>query len=834
MHWMPNGELEPGNASTYKAFEYTKTADGEKFVIKPRRTRFDTPRQQLVIVQRGKWLVDDIGKPKIPPKITVNGKPLCPVGSVVFIPADWSANPKPVTVEVEIPKNVSRSPGFAYRFFATDDADKLGSELIGDMGNISPSDSLKGYKQGLVALFGGQTAYASNALRTAATKQKTAEGARLCRQLSRWADAEAAYSRIKTGSGFYGLGQYAMVIGAYDLAERSFKKATELLPADADAWYMYADALSYKTSDLDYEMERIAPFYRKAADLYPRNNSNTFRTYFALFRNLKIKDGNTTRVIHMTDEQIEHVKKNWGWCSAIMESASKGALRMVNTFKVIDEEYDSTRDWDPRPFMGIIKPGTTDTFIKMSGWGASDCCGMDTGPDRSAFINLGIREWDVMLHEWNHSLDWAMITDELGIGVPETHSSDWCGFEPIPSMGMGHHSCNRYYMTPGMYRIVRGTDPVTTKHVDTWQVSGPYILRQDVANPKTIDEAYTKDLVQKLSALDYQKPEKPFIPAQPSNGYVDLKALWPESNQNSSAFARTYIYSPKDQKLRMWLGFDSNARIWLNDRQVYQGLYWSCCQFYGRKMVDQVAAAISLKKGWNILVMQVTGRQQGPDWQTDEQLAGSWGFSVRFCDIRNQEVPGLKWQADEPAGFKMPRQETVNPRSPKTYKWAEVADDYTSLLPHLSIDDLRLITGYPSLTASSDIWFSLNSQKMAGASQALMASSADPKSVRLDNQLNWFFSPKELCATVRYMRNGRQRDLLFIKPEGYEPYLKLLALSPEAKKLGIKDHADQVIGYFTVPRPDSALGRIMLVVDTALRSELPVDEEDLLSLKGLK
>jgi hypothetical protein len=401
-------------------------------------------------------------------------------------------------------------------------------------------------------------------------------------------------------------------------------------------------------------------------------------------------------------------------------------------------------------------------------------------------------------------------------------------------MGMGHHSCNRYYMTPGMYRIVRGTDPVTTKHVDAWQVSGPYILREDVADPKTIDEAYTKDLVQKLSSLDNQHPSKPFVSAQTSNGYVDLKAHWPESNQNSSAFARTYVYSPKNQRVRMWLGLDSNARIWLNGKMIYKGLYWSCCQFYGQRMVDQVAAAIDLKKGWNLFTMQVTGRQQGPDWQTGEQLAGTWGFSVRFCDMNNREIPGLKWQAPEPDGFSLPKHESINHRSPRTYRWADVADDYTALLPHLTLDDLRAITSLPSLNATNDVCFSSSSPIQTGANQASTSNEPDPKSVKLDSQLNWFFSPKELCATIRYQRDGKQRDLLFIKPEGYEPYLTLMDVSAEAKKLGIKNHADQVIGYFTVQRPDSPHGRIMLVVDTALPKALPIDEEDLLCLRGLK
>lgn len=834
MFWMPNGELVPGRPDTWKAFDYAKTDSGERFTIKPRRTRFDAPRQQIVIVQSGKWLVDDIGKPKTPPRISVDGKPLGPVGPVVFLPTDWSSNPKPVTVEVEIPKNVKRSPGFSYRFFATDDADKLGKPLAGDMGNLSPTDPLKSYKQGLVLLFSGQPQLAAEILRKSASNQAKPDVARLYRRLARWAEGETAYKRIKTGPGFYRLGQYAMVIGAYDLAEKSFKKATEIMPANADAWYMYADALSYKSSDLGDEMERIAPYYRKAADLYPRENSNTFRTFFGLFRNLRVRDGNGTRVIHMTDEQIEHVKKNWEWCSAIMESASRGSLRMVNTYKIIDEEYDSTNDWDPRPFMGIIQPGTTETFIKMTGWGASDCCGMDTGPDRSAFINLGIREWDVMLHEWNHSLDWAMIADELGIGVPETHSSDWCGFQPISSMGMGHHSCNRYYMTPGMYRIVRGTDPITTKHVDVWQVSGPYILQADIADPKKIDEAYAKGLAEKLAALDYRTAGKPFVLARATNGYVDLKALWPESNQNSSAFAKTYIYSPKDQKVRMWLGFDSNARIWLNGKMVYKGIYWSTCQFYGRKMVDQVAAALNLKKGWNEFIMQVTGRQQGPDWQTGEQLAGTWGFSVRFCDIKNQEVPGLVWQATKPEGFTVPTDPAFNPRNPKTFKWSEVADDYTTLLPQLTIEDLRSLTGYPYLTATNEVLFGFSPIPKGGLPYPWMVNASDPKSIRLDNQLNWFFSPKELCATLRYRRDGKQRDLLFIRPEGYEAFLSLLPVFREAEKLGIKSHSNQIIGYFTVPRPDSPHGRIMLVVDTALPEKLPTDEEDLLSIKSLK
>jgi hypothetical protein len=237
------------------------------------------------------------------------------------------------------------------------------------------------------------------------------------------------------------------------------------MPKNPDAWYMLGDAASYKYSDIDLKMEKCYPYYRKAADLYPKENSNTYRTFFGFHRNMKIKEGDKVVVRHMTDKQMEYTKKMWEWSSALMEGASRGSLRMVNTYKIVDEEVDDTAGWDPKPFEKLFERGTVETFMKMTDWGASDACGHDCGPNRSAIVNMGIRTWDTYYHEWNHPLDWAFITSELGVGVPTTHSSDWCGFEPISSMGMGHHSCNRYYMTPGMYRYIRGSDPVTTPYI---------------------------------------------------------------------------------------------------------------------------------------------------------------------------------------------------------------------------------------------------------------------------------------------------------------------------------------------------------------------------------
>jgi hypothetical protein len=111
----------------------------------------------------------------------------------------------------------------------------------------------------------------------------------------------------------------------------------------------------------------------------------------------------------------------------------------------------------------------------------------------------------------------------------------------------------------------------------------------------------------------------------------------------------------------------------------------------------------------------------------------------------------------------------------------------------------------------------------------------DPNNLALNNELNWFIHPREMIGFVRYKRANQTRDLVFMRPEAYEAYFSLVPVCKEAKKYGIKRHGDQVIGYFSMVRPDDfPNGRVVLIVDTYLGDKLPVDEEDLLDIASLK
>ncbi|HPP74683.1 MAG TPA: hypothetical protein PLU88_06125 [Armatimonadota bacterium] len=843
MFWLPCGELKLGDAASMKEFNYTYDENGGSFTVPLRQTRFDVPAGQLVIVRNAsiQKIVTSVLNTGI--KFTVDGQPAGQLGDVTFVPRSLTNGKKQVKIEFETNPFVIVE---SYRFYYTDDADKLGIQIEGSLedGAIRPSDLGTGYLY-LLHPVNPSYSYAKAIFEKHAKAAATPEAARHLRRLVRWCDAGMQFKNIRTGAGYYNLGLYSMVNGFWDLAYDCFTKATELLPNNPDAWYMLGDASSYKYSDLSMKMEKSYPYYRKAADLYRSDNSNTYRTFFGFFKKLRVKDGDKEIVLNMTDEQIEYSKKMWEWCTALMESASRGALRLETTYNVYEEEFDSTNEWNHKPYEGLFNRGEVETFVKMTGWGASACCGHDCGPNRSAFMNMGIREWDVYLHEWNHSLDWAMISGELGIGVPTTHSSDWCGFEPISSMGMGHHSLNRYYMTPGMYRYVRGSDPITTPYITDWLVAKPVELVPAVSEEQIMDERFfnewTTQTRKKATQVTLPRRSEFTTKVVADDGYIDLEATFSDLNelpQNIYTFAKTYVYSPKRQKVRMWLGADDNIRMWQNGRLIHKGTtYWSCALFTECREKDQVVKGVMLEEGWNEFVVQITSIQRAPDW-----LGGNppdqWGFSVRICDMYNREVPGLRYLS-QVVGLDyfsdvISYKSNLNPKSPKTYSWEKVAHDYTMLIPQLTIDDLRAITGYKTMTATNEVFFDLSKENIDPAIKPYVIDKADPKVVALDNQLNWFFSPKEFAAVVRYKRGSQTRDLLFLRPEAYESYLKLIQVTPEAKKLGINRHIDQVIGYFLTEREESPNGRIVLVVDTYLGNKLPVDEEDLLNITNLK
>ncbi|HEY3415188.1 MAG TPA: tetratricopeptide repeat protein [Armatimonadota bacterium] len=830
--WLPNGKLTVGDKVSEKRYNFRREGNTVTFDVPLRKTRFDTPSGNLYVLTVG----------PVDAEVT-NGVRLW--GNLFLIPRAETAAPASLKVTSDAKGALPK----AYRFYFSDDM-RVWPRLRDPQPLWkSSAETTNYYACGVERLLAGKLPEASEWFIRVLKNRLTTEQARYARHMIRWCDAETRFPKIvKTDAkAYYNLGLYCMVNGFWELAEKSFMASTKANPKNPDAWYMLGDAASYVHSDLDMNFAQVYPYYQKAADLYPRKNSNTFRNHLALFRKLRVSDGKGgTTVITMSDEQIAATKLKWKWCTALFEASSRGSMRMVNNWAEYDREFDNSApmEHDPAPYEGLFETGTIETFMKFAGWGASDAIGPDCGANRGADVNIGQREWDVLYHEWNHTLDWLMTFSGQGIGVPDTHSSDWCGFEPISSMGMGHHSCNRYYMTPGMYRTIHGSDKPTTPWIDEWLISNPTSL--DAGATPTTEKDQNR---LRAAVLAVQSPLSPrnvpsvsttWASTNAVDGYVDLYAI-EHGRKAAYSFAHTYVWSPKDQKVRCWYGADDNAKIWVNNQLQYPGQYWSVCKWEETQEKDQICCALGLKRGWNSVLMQVSNvprftSNPPPPHPFYYGNPDSWGFSMRLCGFQNEPLEGVKWQAKRPSMFEasllahVPTLgEQKNPK-PTYYQWAKVKDDYTWLLPHLTTMDLRAITGYSKLNASEEMLFDPGQPTTLKPARLFHNGKADPNEIALNNELNWFFSPKEMVGVLRYKRGAAQaRDLVFLRPEMYEAFTSIARVSPEAAKRGIKSHADRVIGYYTVPRGDNLNGRVVLVLDTWLGNNPPVDEEDLLA-----
>jgi hypothetical protein len=99
------------------------------------------------------------------------------------------------------------------------------------------------------------------------------------------------------------------------------------------------------------------------------------------------------------------------------------------------------------------------------------------------------------------------------------------------------------------------------------------------------------------------------------------------------AYARTWINSPRQQNVRMEIGSDDGIKIWLNNTVVHANNVARAVQ-PGSDKVD-----VTLKKGWNSLLLKVT------------QYNAGWGFCIRLAEPGGEPVTGLR-AALNPAGAK--------------------------------------------------------------------------------------------------------------------------------------------------------------------------------------
>lgn len=153
--------------------------------------------------------------------------------------------------------------------------------------------------------------------------------------------------------------------------------------------------------------------------------------------------------------------------------------------------------------------------------------------------------------------------------------------------------------------------------IGKWRFIGPFpnpresdILRYGLDTVYPPEEEDNQDAV--YEGVDGQKVSWKTI-VTPENGYV---SLWDKVNPYEFVicYAQTYIYSPEEQTLPMFIGSDDGSKVFLNGQELYRFLDVRIAA------PDQDQIDLPLKKGWNRLLLKL------------ENNFGGYAFYARLID----------------------------------------------------------------------------------------------------------------------------------------------------------------------------------------------------------
>jgi len=808
---------------------------------------------------------------------------------------------------------------YRYDFYVTRDWGLMPEDYLGAVTTRSDGKAESLTMNGLVAEGDHKWDDAAALYKQAAEKTNNFELARCIRRRIRRCNYGRSAATVvdtrdeKNFDAHYALGQYCAANGFWNEARIEYTKAVDANPASGDATYNMAEAMEFCRMPVG----TYAPLMGRAGWLYNRKDVNDITIHVPI-NTYEIPGGPTGRTKAPMDKvNMDAAFNNWTYVTQMVFGASRGAWRINTVFEPYTEKDPPWLLhlgwlWAP-PTSSIPKWGLYDHTVSFAQYGSSHAGGIDCGPAWSGCSQIGpTRGWEVMIHEWNHQFDWTCISGEQGRAYPATHDSDGCGKQPIVNMGCGHRSSMRYYVNQAQYRRIEPSDPdIPQTHIRSWALYGPLnapvlkgktgnaviaelktrglATRREIQQIKDTAKRDNRSLAETAKAWFYAsrkmdlikeqatKNEAAFSPkhdqpgwrqfTDPDGGRIDLTAIYPNAAPKSYAYAHTYIWSPKDQEVRTWYGYHDGLRIWHNQRMIHKSRYYNVAYYEDPEWVDMVAGHLALKKGWNSLLCKI--ERCGSLGSYGVGAEDAWGFSVNLVNYDNTPVTGLKYQAEVPNG------EVAVYTPPEVgvhYLWDDVKEDYIEMLPQLSEEDFRAITGIPELTLGQNVFLmaipksavqkGTHAITLEQLTKGIGDTTFDGKKITpvnfLDlripdmpkgqkptpfnafkNQIigdvtlnNFLNLDREGAGALRYIENGEPRDLLFIRPEYFEEYLTLI---DEAKSGMPGKTRDRILGTWYIdtaayPTTPNRTWRAVIVAKTYLGDTYPTDEQDILAV----
>jgi hypothetical protein len=162
-------------------------------------------------------------------------------------------------------------------------------------------------------------------------------------------------------------------------------------------------------------------------------------------------------------------------------------------------------------------------------------------------------------------------------------------------------------------------DPSSRRFITEWNLIGPFHAA-DMNDLQTVYPPEKEaDFAKKYKGKNEAEVGWRTVQAGPA-GYVRLDELV-RPNEQVLVYGLVYVFSADDRQAAVLLGSDDGVRVWVNDELVHTN------PAYRPAVPDQDRFSVSLKKGWNKVLIKVL------------QGAGGWGYYFRFSDPKGE----LRW-----------------------------------------------------------------------------------------------------------------------------------------------------------------------------------------------
>lgn len=195
----------------------------------------------------------------------------------------------------------------------------------------------------------------------------------------------------------------------------------------------------------------------------------------------------------------------------------------------------------------------------------------------------------------------------------------------------GHFSNFTYKAAPLSERVEREKSPVASGILGKWELSEAFDSAQK--DPEVIPSAAEMKAM-KWETVGVEPPGMLVISRYRRSAAIvpsfsNLSERTGKREGRKVVFARTTIYSDRDQIRKMSLGYSDEVTVFLNSRPVFTGksaFHFRDPGFLGIMDVENDALYLDLKKGRNEIVLGLA------------DYFGGWGFICRIDDMRGIKI----------------------------------------------------------------------------------------------------------------------------------------------------------------------------------------------------